>query len=218
MQINLLNINFKKVLGYLGWILLFISIWLKGCSSDNKSVKNITVKTPEVKAVLETKKPYQKPIVVAEKGETVYLSNPINAKLLQENEKLKLDYSKMSDSLKSKAYEKAIELNQFSSKFEDENILLNIDGIVQGEIQEMTPNYIWKSKEIPVEIKQKEVAFRLLAGGGLGVNRDFNQVIYKIDVDFQNKKGNILSGEYLRLNNQDYGLIGFKKSIFTIKK
>jgi hypothetical protein len=33
---------------------------------------------------------------------------------------------------------KAVKLNKFSTKFEDDNLLLNIDGVVQGEVQEVT--------------------------------------------------------------------------------
>jgi hypothetical protein len=33
---------------------------------------------------------------------------------------------------------KAVKLNKFSTKFEDDNLLLNIDGVVQGEVQEVS--------------------------------------------------------------------------------
>jgi hypothetical protein len=43
---------------------------------------------------------------------------------------------------------KAVKLNKFSTKFEDDNLLLNIDGVVQGEVQEVTPSYTIKKKEV----------------------------------------------------------------------
>jgi hypothetical protein len=226
MQINLLNIDFKKVLGYLGWLLLFLSIWFKGCSSQTESVKKVTVKTPEVKSTFKSKKPTSKPIEVkhnpsneVKKDGLVYVENPLNKKLLSENEKLKSDFAKLqSDTLKQKSYEKAIELNQFSSKFEDDHLILNVNGIVRGEVLEITPSYTKKSIEIPVEIKQKETYLRVLIGPSFGINKELNRGVYKFDVDFQNKRGDIFSGEYMRVNGQDFGLIGIKKSILNLKR
>jgi hypothetical protein len=47
----------------------------------------------------------------------------------------------------------AIKLNKFSTKFEDDNLLLNIDGVVQGEVQ-VTPSYTIKKKRVAV-VKQR---------------------------------------------------------------
>lgn len=221
MSINLYHPSIKETLKYLGWILLFILLWFKGCSTQKDSSELVKVKVPEVKADFETKKPDQKPIILTEKGATiykeatVYLDNPLNAKLLQENEKLKVEYLKMNDSLKAATYEKAIELNQFSSKFEDENLLLNINGIVRGEVQEITPSYTIKSKEIPAQIKQKETAFRLLGGVELGNNLQLNNFNVKGNLMLQNKKGNIISGSF---DTQQNIWIGYNATIFNVKK
>lgn len=223
MQIDLYKLPVKEFLKWLGWILFFSSIWFRGCSSNTELPKITKVVVPAVSGTFETKKPQSKPIEVKEnfKNEsktngTTYVVNPLNNVLIAENEKLKSDYSKMSDSLKSKAYDKAIELNTFSSKYEDKFMVLDINGIVRGEVQEITPSYILKERESEAIIKQTYL--RVLGGGSIGFNRDLNQFIYKIDVDFQNRKGDIISGEYLRVNNQDYGMIGFKKSLLNYKR
>jgi hypothetical protein len=49
-------------------------------------------------------------------------------------------------SIKQLLFGTAIKLNKFSTKFEDDNLLLNIDGVVQGEVQEVTPSYTIKKK------------------------------------------------------------------------
>lgn len=196
-------------------------VWFHGCSgNDTKPVK---VLVPAVTGKLESKKPESKPIKIKQepisevkKDGLVYKENLLNKKLIEENKKLKSDYSKMSDSLKSKAYDKAIELNIFSYKSEDKYLKLTIDGIVRGEVQQITPIYEIKEREAEAIVKQTYL--RVLAGGSVGINKDLNQGVYKLDVDFQNQKGDIISVEYLRVNNQDYGVVGFKKSILNFKR
>ncbi|MCC9016915.1 hypothetical protein [Flavobacterium lipolyticum] len=215
MQIDLNKLPIKEFLKLFGWILLFVSLWFKGCSKEGKSETIVKVKVPEVKAVLEAKKPDQKPIDFPKKGETIYRDNPLNAKLSDENEKLKLDYAKMSDSLRSKAYEMAIELNNFSTKFEDENLLLNINGTVRGEVQEVTPSYVIKSKELSVPLKQKESVFRVLGGLEMGNTLQLDNFKVKGNLMFQNRKGNIISTSF---DTQQTFWVGYNFSIFNIKR
>lgn len=223
MQINLLDPRIKTfVKSYLGWILFFLMVWFNGCSGNDKNVTKTKVIVPAVTGKLESKKPESKPIEIMQepisevkKDGLVYKENPLNKKLVKENRKLKSDYSKMSDSLKSKAFDKAIELNTFTYKSEDKFLKLTIDGLVRGEVQQITPIYEIKEREAEAVVKQTYL--RVLAGGAIGINKDLNQGVYKLDVDFQNQKGDMLSVEYLRVNNQDFGLVGFKKSILNLK-
>lgn len=221
MSINLHHPLWKEFLKYLGWILLFVFLWFRGCSGTTPTTQNAKVIVPEVKAKFEAKKPSHEPIAITpqlKKGETVFTENPINEKLIAENEKLKLDYAKANDSIKKFSFNKAIQLNKFSSKFEDENLILNINGIVQGEVKEITPNYVIKEKKVEVPVKVKETVFRLLAGGSVGINEELNQAAYKLDLNFQNRKGDVISVEYLKTGSQTFWMGGYKKSIFTIKR
>lgn len=196
--------------------------WFGGCSSDkNKTTQKVIV--PAVSGKFESKKPESKPLEIKQtpvteikKDGLVYVENPLNEKLLKENDSLKINYAIISDSLKTKAYEKAIELNKFSSIFEDKYIKLTINGISRGEVQEITPEYTLKQREIEAVIK--ETKLRVLLGGSVGINKDLNQGIYKLDLNLQNKKGDMISGEYLRVNDQSYGMVGIKKSILNIKR
>jgi hypothetical protein len=54
------------------------------------------------------------------KGKTIYTKNPINQKLIAENEKLKADFAVANDSIKQ-LFGTAVKLNKFSTKFEDDN-------------------------------------------------------------------------------------------------
>lgn len=220
-QINLYSPMWKDAFKYLGWVLLFGFLWFRGCSITDVRPQIVKVIVPEVKGNFQAKKPVHEAIVSKTeptRKEILQVENPIDKKLIAENEKLKSDFAKATDSIKKLSFEKAIQLNKFSSKFEDDNIVIDVKGIVRGEVQEVTPAYTIKKKTIDVPVKQKETVFRLLAGGAIGANKELNQAAYKLDVGFQNKKGNIISAEYLNVGKQEFGMIGYKISIFSLKK
>ena len=223
-QINLHSPFWKEALKYLGWVLLAVFLWFRGCS--NSEIQNVIAKVtiPEVKGKLQPKKPVHEPILIQanspqlKNGKTIFVENQINKKLLAETEKLKADFAKANDSIKKLSFHKAVELNKFSTNFEDENLILNINGIVQGEVKEITPAYTIKEKTINAPVKQKETVFRVLAGGAVGANKELNQFAYGLNLNFQNRKGNIISAEYLNIGNQEFAMVGYKQSIFNIKR
>ncbi|OCB77942.1 hypothetical protein [Flavobacterium crassostreae] len=221
MQINLSKIKpvASKLFLYLGWILLLVVLWFKGCSKSDNGTQNVKVEVPEVVGKFQPKKPEQ--IVIQKSVVKEYLTteNPINEKLVAENDKLKNDFAKETDSLKKQIlFSKIAQLNKFSTDFEDENVSLNINGIVQGEVKEITPSYTIKKKTIHVPVKQKETVLRLLVGGAFGANKEFNQVAYQFDLSVQNRKGDIISAEYLNISGQAFGMFSLKKSILNIKR
>jgi len=226
-QINIFTPFWKESLKYLGWVFLLIVLVVSRCSKSDTEPQVVKVEVPEVVGDFESKKPthvqiitksVHDTVVMYKKGQNVYMKNPIDQKLIAENEKLKSDYVLSTDSVKQLKFDKAIQLNKFSSNFEDENLIIDINGIVQGEVKEITPNYTIKKKTISVPVKNKETAFRVLAGGAVGVNKELNQAAYRLDLNFQNRKGNIISAEYLNVGNQKFGMIGYKHSIINIKR
>jgi hypothetical protein len=227
-QINLFTPFWKEALKYLGWVLLFVVLWFNGCSRSAPTPQTAKVIVPEVKGKFEAKKPVHEPILNKPNSTQLKIStepqslstepSPLVQKLIEENKKLAQDFAKANDSIKKLLFDKAVQLNKFSTDFEDENLTLNINGVVQGEVKEITPNYTIKKKTISVPVKQKETVFRVLAGGAVGLNKDLNQAAYKLDLNFQNRKGDIISGEFLRVGDQSFGMVGFKKSIINIKR
>lgn len=192
--------------------------WFKSCSSGPENPKTQTVIVPEIKGEFKPQKPINIPILIKAnspqlKNNPVYIKNPLNDILLKENEKLKAEYLKMSDSLKLKAFENSIELNDFSSKFEDYNLLININGTVRGEVQEIIPSYVIKERKIEVPIKQ--TVFKLLVGAEIGSSIEQPKFNVRANLMFQNCKGDIISGSYDTNKNI---WIGYNKSIFNIKK
>ena len=215
-QINLQSPYIKEFMKYLGWILLFIVLWFKGCSGSTPTPQIAKVIVPEVKGNFQAKKPVHEAIS-SRKGHTatgkeiLQVENPINKKLIAENEKLKKDFAKANDSIKKLSFNKAIQLNKFSTKFEDENIVLNVNGVVRGEVKEVTPDYTIKKKEIEVPVKVKETVFRVLAGGAIGLNKKMNQATYKLDLNFQNRKGNVILVGY---DTDNKIWLGYYRTIF----
>ena len=215
MQINLLDSRIKTFIkSYLGWILFFLMVWLN--AGAGKEIKTVKVIVPTVTGKLESKKPELKPLEikqepVVKKDGLVYKENPFNMILAEENTKLKSDYSKMSDSLKSKAYDKAIELNTFSYKSEDKYLKLTIDGIVRGEVSEITPSYTIKEQESEVFVKEKLPGLKVLGGVEVGNTKTLDDLSFKGSVLFQNRKGNIISAGY---DTDNKIWLGYYRSIF----
>ena len=215
MQINLLDSRIKTFIkSYLGWILFFLMVWLN--TGAEKEIKTVKVIVPTVTGKLESKKPELKPIEIKQeqivkKDRLIYKENPFNIILAEENTKLKADYSRMSDSLKSKAYDKAIELNTFSYKSEDKYLKLTIDGIVRGEVSEITPSYTIKEQESEVFVKEKLPGLKVLGGVEVGNTKTLDDLSFKGSVLFQNRKGNIISAGY---DTDNKIWLGYYRSIF----
>jgi hypothetical protein len=220
-MINLHSPYVKEFFKYLGWILLFVFLWFRGCSESTSKPQIAKVIIPEVEAKFEPKKPVHEPIIIKANSPQLKIStepNPLVQKLVEENKRLVQDFAKANDSIKKLSFNKAIQLNKFSTKFEDENVVLNINGVVQGEVKEITPNYTIKAKKVEVPVKVKETVLRVLAGGAVGLNKELNQAAYQLDLNFQNRKGNIITAEYLKIGGQEFGMVGYKHSIINIKR
>lgn len=227
MPVNLHDKRIGEFLKYLGWILLFVFLWFKGCSSDcGNSANNVKVTVPEVKGIFKPKQPDHVPVVgKMPKGQNLsnsdksknerLQSDSLISELLAENERISKMYYELSQKGKDSAYHKAIQLNAFSDTFEDKNIKIDITGIVRGEVKSIQPFYTIKEREIKTDIRQKEVKFRMLAGGSVGNSLDFQKPLFTANVGFQNKKGNVIRAGF---DTEKRILIGYEFSLFKIEK
>lgn len=215
-QINLNSIKIPEWVKYFGWILAIAFIlWTKSCNSEVPKTRIITVTIPEKKGSFSPVKPDTIRITKILKGDHTTAENPLNRKLLEENQNLKDKFKSVNDSIKLKMFEEANQLNQFSSKFEDDNILLIINGIARGEVQEITPSYTIKKQSVLVPIKEKEVVFRLLGGVEIGNTKTLDNLSIKGSMMLQNRKGNIISAGY---DTDNKIWVGYTQSIFNIKR
>jgi hypothetical protein len=208
-QINL-NFEIPNWIKWSGWVVaVVIILFFKACDPEPKFV---TVKTPEIKGQFIGQKPDAEIIhdTVYLKGNTVVKVNPLNAELKYENSILIEQFLIVDSINKVLLYEKAIAINKFSTKFDDEFLELNIEGIVRGEVQEITPNYKIKSRKLQVPIKIKQPYFSLRAGAEIGNNQNFDGFIYK---------GNIFINNFsVSIDNQKNYFVGYSIPILTLKK
>lgn len=207
---------------WLGWVLLSLFLLLKTCESN----ETITATIPEKKGKFEAVKPNHEPIGNIEqfkkptirknlsnadksKKEIDFLQSEIDA-LLQENKTLIDNFSKAPDTVKKTEYAKAIQLNEFSQTYNDSLVNIKAKGLVRGTVEKLGFEYKIKEQKIKLPIKKK---IGVYLGSEIGINKDLNQFTYKANLGIQNKKGNIYRASYQRINNQDFGLIGFDLKI-----
>lgn len=226
MQINVHSKSFKNGILYLGWILFFACLFLRGCSGSSVPVTT-SVTIPEITNTLPTTKGKEiihVPIEVPKwyrdtKAEKKYLKDISEAeeKIIAYQEEIDNMQSEFmwSDSIKqAEMFRLATELKKFESNFEDENLKLTINGIIGGnEIKEITPTYTIKERKI--DVPQKQVKFRLLGGVGIANTLTFNKPLFNANIGFQNAKGNVLRIGY---DSESRILIGYDFSFFKISK
>ncbi|MCY7291356.1 MAG: hypothetical protein LH615_04155 [Ferruginibacter sp.] len=212
----------KPALLYLGWILFFAVLWLKGCGNsvnDKSLVTQITI--PEITKTL----PVDTLIIHKNIKIPKWYKDRINEKKLSKDitemytriegyenqiEDMHNVFSKSDSIKKLELYELATKLKRFQSNFEDENLKLTINGIVGGnEIKEITPTYTIKERKVGIPIKQTK--FRLLAGFGAGNTKEFNSPLFNANLGFQNAKGNVLKIGY---DTEKRIMIGYDFSLF----
>lgn len=195
-------------------IAVFLTLFFKGCEKPRTITREIdkpvSIKLPTPKAEAITK---EKPVTPwrESKKENSFLQKQIDS-LLVDNEKLKNTFVEAPESTQIDLYNDCIKLNKFSSKTENKDVNIEVNGIVRGEVKSLDIKY----NLIPQP--QKEVTFRLLSGGGVGIDKNLRSPYFKIDLGFQNQKGDIISGSAMKINSEIYFTINFHKSIFVIKK
>lgn len=222
-QINLFDQRIKKSLLYLGWILLILLLFFRGCGASvpgttkvtipaitktlpaDTIVKHETIKIPKWYKDTKTEKKYLKDLTEAEQRIIAYQ---------EEIDNMQSEFM-WSDSInQAEMFRLATELKKFESNFEDENLKLTINGIIGGnQVKEMTPTYTIKAKKI--DVPQKQVKFRMLVGGGLGNSLTFDKPLFNANVGFQNVKGNVLRFSF---DTEQRIMIGYDFSLFKISR
>jgi len=223
MQNQIILSQLKKAVPYLGWILLFLLLFFRGCGASVPGTTKVTIpaitKTLPVDTVIKHQIVEVNKMVRDRKTENKYLKDLSEAeeKIIAYQEEIDNMQSEFmwSDSIKqAELYRLATELKNFESNFEDENLKLKINGIIGGnEVKEITPTYTIKSKK--VDVPQKQIKFRMLVGGGLGNSLTFDKPLFNANVGFQNAKGNILRFSF---DTEQRIMIGYDFSLFKITR
>ena len=222
-QINLFDQKIKKYFLYLGWILLILLLFFRGCGASVPKTTKVTIqaitKTLPADTILK-----HETIEIPKWYKDTKTEKKLSKDILEMYDRLK-NYQEEIDNMQSEfmwsdsikqaeLYRLATELKSFESQFEDENLKLTINGIIAGnEVKEITPTYTIKAKKI--DVPQKQVKFRMLVGGGLGNSLTFDKPLFNGNVGFQNAKGNILRFSF---DTEQRIMIGYDFSLFKITK
>lgn len=216
MQINLFNI--KKIVPYLGWVLLFLVLWFKGCSPGPQvvTIPAITKTLPADTIIQHQVADVSK--MLKDRTNEKKLSNDILEMYdriedyQNEIESLK-DYYTFADSIqKDSIFKLLTEIKKFSSEFEDENLILTINGIVaKNEVKEVTPTYTIKEQK--VSVKTNDMRIRLIGGFGVGNSINFDKPIFQTNLGFQNAKGNVLNFSF---DTEKKIIIGYSWSLIKL--
>jgi hypothetical protein len=180
-------------LTWLGWILLFIVLWFRGCNPQPQFAEKIKIQTKEVKGktIIKTNIVHV-PITkkVRDTFGTGFYVNQID-KLFEENNQMQLEFMKMDSVAKIQAYNKAIEINAFKQQFEDSNINAYVSGEVAGNIKQMRFDYTIKPQTITTDAPKPKN--HLYLGVNVANNLQLNKPLFSAGLGIQNKKGNILN-------------------------
>jgi hypothetical protein len=214
--------------------IVFLLLWFKGCSSLTPST--VKVKTPEVKGSFKDLKPKNEIIKWPKNGqkndkngfvlsdntnktrkangqENQFLQSEID-RLLNEYNSLNDAFARANDSLQQEIYKRTIAPKLFSQYFDNDTLSATVKGIVaNGEVQKLKLDYTIKSRNI--DVKVPEVKFRLLGGVEVGATKEFDKFNTKVNLGFQNKKGDIIS---VSADTDQRFYLGYSKTIFSIKK
>jgi hypothetical protein len=214
--------------------IVFLLLWFKGCSSLTPST--VKVKTPEVKGSFKDLKPKNEIIKWPKNGqkndkngfvlsdntnktrktngqENQFLQSEID-RLLKEYNSLNDAFARANDSLQQEIYKRTIAPKIFSQYFDNDTLSATVKGIVaNGQVDKLKFDYTIKPRTI--DVKVPEVKFRLLGGVEVGASKSFDQFNTKVNLGFQNKKGNVIS---VSADTDERFYIGYQFSIFTIKR
>lgn len=190
------RINLVDVFQWLGWVILFIVLFFRGCEPELQTAEKIKVITKEIKGetIIKTNIVHM-PITkkVRDTSGTGFYVAQID-KLFEENNQMQLEFLKMDSLQQIQAYNKAIEINAFKQQFSDNYIDAYVSGEVAGNIKEMRFDYVIKPQKISVDApKQKN---HLYLGVNVANTIQLNKPLFSAGIGIKNKRGNILNASF----------------------
>lgn len=192
----------SKLLPYSLLVLACIYIFMqRSCDEPSNKDTYQKYKTKEIKGKF---KPIIKPKVLPsnkkykfklEKGSEIVTDYQVDSTLVKK-------YEKAPDSTKTKMFVDQAQIRPYKNDFEDKYIKISMFSKVRGELLEIAPEYTIKPQTDSIKIKQ--TVFALYTGGGIYSSPDVTKTGYKINLRFQNKKGDLFSASYDPLNKIIY--------------
>lgn len=212
-----LKLNYSTIITLLFAVAVVI-LFFQNCKGNETEV----VLVPAVKGNFQFVKPTHTIIT-----DTIILTNNVQSenpllqteidRLLKENLELDDAFMRQNDSLQQLLYKSAITIKSFNHEFKNDTIDIFVNGLVRGTVESIGLKYIIHERKVEVP-KAKETVFRLLGGVETGATRDLNLGTYKLNLAVQNRRGNLFTASFQQIGSGQYCLVGFYKSVFSIKR
>jgi hypothetical protein len=190
------KINLVENLKWLGWVILFIVLWFRGCNPEPQFAEKIKIQTKEVKgdAIIQTNIVHV-PITkkVRDTAGVGFYVSQID-KLFEENNRMQMEFVKMDSLQQIEAYNKAIEINAFKQQFDDKYINAQVSGEVSGKIHAMKFDYTIKPQTLNVDAPKPKN--NLYLGVNVANTLQLNKPLFSAGIGIRNKRGNILNASF----------------------
>lgn len=190
------KINLVENLKWLGWVILFIVLFFRGCGSEPQFAEKIKIQTKEVKgkAIIQTNIVHV-PITkkVRDTAGVGFYVSQID-KLFKENNKMQNEFIKMDSLAKIEAYAKAIEINTFKQSFDDKYINAQVSGEVSGKIHAMKFDYTIKPQTLEVDAPKPKN--NLYLGLNISNTVQLDKPLFSAGIGIRNKRGNIINASF----------------------
>lgn len=99
-------------------------------------------------------------------------------------------FEKAPDSVKTNMFVDCKTIKQYNQTFKDTLADVSIFAETEGRLLKLVPTVIIKAR-----LPEKKTTFAMYAGGGLYLYK-LNEMNYKLNLRFQNKRGDLFSGSY----------------------
>jgi len=186
----------------------------KLCSIDEPQKTTVTVQTPEIKNTFEpqTNVLHEKlPFVTNVSKNQPESKSVADLALLERLKDYEKQISELREAFLNKDCNEKIALfddlntlRAFNSEFEDNHLLLNVSGIVQGYVHELTPSYTIKPQNIDLELPKPKIKSKsIYAFGTFGTDTQINHVTYGAGIALTNRK-NLYQVQLQNINNTNY--------------
>jgi hypothetical protein len=190
------KINLLDIFQWFGWILLLGVLFFRGCNPEPQIAEKIKIQTKEIKgeAIIKTNIVHV-PITkkVRDTAGVGFYVSQID-KLFEENNRMQMEFLKMDSLQQIEAYNKAIEINAFKERFQDNNIDAYVSGEVSGKIHAMKFDYTIKPQTM--EVDAPKVRNHIYLGVNVANSLSLNKPLFGASIGMQNKRGNIINASF----------------------
>ena len=196
---------------WLGWILFFLVLFFRGCNPTPQIAEKIKIVTKEIKGetIIKTNIVHV-PITkkVRDTSGVGFYVDQID-KLFEENNRMQLEFQQMDSLAQIQAYAKAIEINEFKQRFNDDYIDAYVSGNVAGNVKEMRFDYTLKPQTLSVDAPKRKIS--VLGGVFIANDIQLQKPLFGAELNVLNNKSNLLKIAY---DSEKRIYFGYIKKLF----